>query len=143
MVAPFSKFYAKIRLGFCLNTGKRYFLASLLSGFSFKPTERVQVLLKNCTRDFLNRPPLERSACFHVTITGDFERFQCFNFQLKILRLKMHYLRTTLHCQKLISRQIEWRIQNGYITKNGVLPVTTLFFFKILFQFKKLYKELI
>ena len=25
-------------------------------------------------------------------------------------------------------RQIEWWVQNGPITKNGVLPVTTLFF---------------
>ena len=27
-------------------------------------------------------------------------------------------------------RQIEWRLQNGPITKSGVLPVTTLFFRK-------------
>ena len=27
-------------------------------------------------------------------------------------------------------RQIEWRLQNGLITKSGVLPVTTLFFWK-------------
>ena len=27
-------------------------------------------------------------------------------------------------------RQIEWRLQNGPITKNGVLHVTTLFFGK-------------
>ena len=40
-------------------------------------------------------------------------------------------------------RQIEWRIQNGSIT-NGVLPVTTLFLSKILFQFKDfVFKELI
>ena len=35
-----------------------------------------------------------------------------------------------LLCQKPISRQIEWRLQNGPITKSGVLPVTTLFFGK-------------
>ena len=34
-------------------------------------------------------------------------------------------------------RQIEWGVQNGPITKNRVLPVTT-FFLKILFQFKNL-----
>ena len=27
-------------------------------------------------------------------------------------------------------KQIEWRLQNGPITKSGVLPVTTLFFGK-------------
>ena len=26
-------------------------------------------------------------------------------------------------------RQIEWRVQNGPMSKNGVLPVTTFFFF--------------
>ena len=28
-------------------------------------------------------------------------------------------------------RQVEWRLQTGPITKSGVLPVTTLFFWKI------------
>ena len=27
-------------------------------------------------------------------------------------------------------RQIEWKVQNAPITKDGVLPVTTLFFFE-------------
>ena len=31
-------------------------------------------------------------------------------------------------------RQIEWRLQNGPITKSGVLPVTTLFFLENLLQ---------
>ena len=47
MVAPFSKFHGKIWVGFCLNTGKRFF-----RGFILKLTERAYVLPKNCTRDF-------------------------------------------------------------------------------------------
>ena len=36
-------------------------------------------------------------------------------------------------------RKIEWRVQNGPIKKNGVLPVTKYFnFSKILFQFRNL-----
>ena len=35
-----------------------------LGVFILKPTERAQILLKNCTRDFQNTPPFERSACF-------------------------------------------------------------------------------
>ena len=35
MVAPFSKFYGKIWVGFCLNTGKRFF-----RGFHFKANRR-------------------------------------------------------------------------------------------------------
>ena len=38
--------------------------------------------------------------------------------------------------QKGILKQIEWRVQHGPITNNGVSPVTALFFSKILFQFK-------
>ena len=40
-------------------------------------------------------------------------------------------------------RQIEWRLQNGPLTKSGVLPVTTLFFWKIGSSFRTSQKELI
>ena len=71
------------------------------------------------------------SSC--VTTTGNSERFQSFNFETnflknKVLRLKAQHLHTKLPCQKPILRQIEWEVQNGPIKKNGVLPVTTLFF---------------
>ena len=42
-----------------------------------------------------------------------------------------------------ILRQIEWVVQNGLITKNGVLPETTLIFWKFYFRLKASYKELI
>ena len=70
MVAAFSKFYGKIRVCFCLNTGKRFF---------------IEVLLKTDTRDFQNSPPFNRSACFYVTIIGNFERFQYFKFETNSL----------------------------------------------------------
>ena len=44
-------------------------------------TESAQVLLKNGTRYFQNRLPL---ACFYLTITGNFERFQYFNFEMNL-----------------------------------------------------------
>ena len=40
-------------------------------------------------------------------------------------------------------RQIEWGVQNGPITKNGVLPVTKLFFQKFCFSLRTSYNELI
>ena len=40
--------------------------------------------------------------------------------------------------QNTMLRQTEWGVQNGPITKNGVLPATTLFFSEILFQLKSL-----
>ena len=41
------------------------------------------------------------------------------------MRLKTHHFHTKLLYQKPMLRQIEWWVQNGPITKNGVLPVTT------------------
>ena len=47
-------------------------------------------------------------------------------------------LDTNLSSQKPMLRQIKWWLQHKPITKDGVFPVTTLFFLKILFQFKNL-----
>ena len=55
------------------------------NGFTLKPTERVKILLKNGARDFQNSPPFERLACFYVTISGSFERFQYFHFETDFL----------------------------------------------------------
>ena len=52
-----------------------------LRGFILKPIERGEILLKNGTMDFQKNPPFERSACFHVTISGNFEWFEYFNFE--------------------------------------------------------------
>ena len=50
-----------------------------------RPTERVQVHLKNCTKDFQNNPSLERSACFYKTISEKFEHFRYFIFETDFL----------------------------------------------------------
>ena len=44
------------------------------------PTKRAQVLLENSTRDFQNGALFERRYVFCLTITGNFEYFQYFNF---------------------------------------------------------------
>ena len=49
------------------------------------PTERAWTLLKNDPRDFQNSPPFERSACFYVTTSESFTRFQCLNFETNFL----------------------------------------------------------
>ena len=56
-----------------------------LRGLILKPIERAQVLLKNGTRYFQNSTPFERSACFYMTTSGNFERFQYFNFETNFL----------------------------------------------------------
>ena len=59
-------------------------MAASFSNFYGK-TERVQILLKNGTRDFQNSPPAERLASFYVTISESFKRFQYFNFETNFL----------------------------------------------------------
>ena len=43
-------------------------------------------------------------------------------------KIENHHFHTILICQKPMLRQIEWGVQNGPITKNGNLPLTTLYF---------------
>ena len=67
---------------------------AFLRGFIFKSTERAQVLLKNGTRDFQNSPPFERSACFYVTISENFEHFQYFNLETDFLENENFFQKT-------------------------------------------------
>ena len=53
--------------------------------FILNPTVGTQVLLKNGARNFENSPPFDRSACFYVTISESFKRFQYFNFETNFL----------------------------------------------------------
>ena len=133
-----------------------------LRGFISKSTEIAQVFLKNGTRDFENSHPFEISACFYVTITGNFGRFRYFKqtlnklsekqkpfpiswsatFQLKVLRLKTQNCHTKMPFQKPMLKQIEWEVQNGPLTKNAILAVTN-FFLEFGFRIRTSYKELI
>ena len=65
-----------------------------LRGFILKPTEGVSAPLKYCTTDFQNSSLFERSACFYMTITGNFERFQYFNFETKFLKNENRFHKT-------------------------------------------------
>ena len=62
---------------------------------------------------------------------------------MKALRLKIHHFHAKLPYQKPMWRQIEWWLQNGPITKNRVLPVTTLVFWKYCFSLRTSYNELV
>ena len=143
MAAPFSNVLWQ-NMGWFMS---QHWKTLFLRGFVLKPTERAQILLKSGTRNFQNSPPFERSACFYVTTSGNFERFQYFNFetdflennnlfqknwstafQLKALRLKTYHF----HPKSFIIS----------ITKN-ILPVTTLFSRKFCFSLRTSYKEFI
>ena len=62
---------------------------------------------------------------------------------MKALRLKAHHFHTKLPFQKPMLKQIKWWLQNGTITKNRDLPVTTLFFWKFCFTLRTCYTEFI
>ena len=85
-----------------------------------------------------------------------FERFKRFFWKTKIFSKKLedrflvestkiekHHFHTKLPYQKPMLRQIEWWVQNGPITKNGILLVTTLFFWKFDFSLWTSYKVLL
>ena len=68
--------------------------AFFLRGFIYKPTEQAKVLLKKGTSDFQKSHPFKTSACFYVTITGNFERFQYFNFETDFLEKENLFQKT-------------------------------------------------
>ena len=53
--------------------------------FHFKANVKSIDSSKEGARDFQNSPPFERSACFYITISGNFERFQYFYFERDFL----------------------------------------------------------
>ena len=83
MVAPFSKFYGKIWVSFCLNTGKRFFIEV---SFSSQQKEQRKVLLKNDTRDF------QISSLWDIS--ENFEHFQYFNFETDFLENENFFQKT-------------------------------------------------
>ena len=44
-----------------------------------------------------------------------------------VTRLKVQHFNTKLPCQNPMLGQIEWGVQYGPTTKNGILPLTALF----------------
>ena len=68
----FQQIYGKIWVGFCLNTGKRFFLEVLF----YSQQKKHDSSKKKGTKDFQNSFPFKRAACFCVAISGNFEQFQ-------------------------------------------------------------------
>ena len=63
---------------------------------------------------------------------------------MKTLRLKTHHFHTELSYRKPMLRHIKWWVQNGHITKNGVLAELLHFLWKFCFSLRtSYYKELI
>ena len=62
---------------------------------------------------------------------------------MKTLRLKTHHFHTELSYRKPMLRHIKWWVQNGHITKNGVLAELLHFLWKFCFSLRtSYYKEL-
>ena len=98
---------------------------------------------------------------FFFGLSENFKRFQYFNFETDLLENENHFqkleYRFLVESTKIENASFPYKIaiskanamtnkmvaQNAPITKNGVLPVTTLFFWKIYFSLRTSYKELI
>ena len=75
-----ASFTAKIGLVFVLTLENAF-----SSRFHYKANRKSIGSSKNSARDFQNSLPFEKSACFYVTVTGNFKRFQHFNFETDFL----------------------------------------------------------
>ena len=62
--------------------------------FHFEANGKSIGSLKNGTKDFQNSLPFASSVCFYVTMSGDFERFQYFNFETNFLENKKNFQKT-------------------------------------------------
>ena len=120
--------------------------------FQFKTNRKNIGSSKNCTMDFCISPPFRRSTYFYLAITEILKVFNALTLKPvfskpKTFFIKLDY-RFLVQCatiknlpwQKQILRQIEWGVQGGTITNNGVLPLTTLVFWKFNSNIRTSYK---
>ena len=188
------------------------FIKTLENTFSLRFRFKITRKSIDSSRDFQNSSPFNRSACFYLTISGNYERFLYFQkteyrFLVESTKIENASFPYKSACQTPMLRQIEWWVQNGLIevvyvtignpafclflflpplifnwrtfsrrgtprwwrqwaknleltnqnsrnrwsqivirticiTNNGVLPVTTLLFWKFCFGLRTSYKEL-
>ena len=113
-----------------------------MRGFNLKSTETAYTLLINSNRDFKNSPPFERLASFYVTISGNFQRFQCFkctfekNFQKsenRNISIQNCPVRSQYYTKKNRMGSTKWSYHKGRSFASNCF-----IFLKILFQLKNL-----
>ena len=124
MVAHSSKFYGKIWVGFCLNTENAF-----SERFHFESNRKGKVVLKNSTKDLQNSPPFEKLACFYMTITENFKRFQYFNFETDFLEKenqfkKLEY-RVLVECTKIENASFPYKTALSEVNVKTNRTVTT------------------
>ena len=88
----FQKVYGKIWVGFVLTLENAF-----SQRFHFEANRKsIDSSKKNGARDFQDNPPFKRSACFYVTISGNFDRFQYFNFEPDFLENENLFQKTVV-----------------------------------------------
>ena len=88
-------------------------------------------------------------ACFYKTITANFERFSCFNFETNFLKNKNLEYFFLIESSKIENTTFPYKTalsEANVKTKRRdlsqrVLPVTTLFFIKFCFIIRTIYKN--
>ena len=124
MVAPFSKFYGNIWVGFCPSTRKLF-----SQRFHFKANRKRINSSKKWYQKFSKYPPFERSACFYLTISGSFERFQYLNFETDFL--KTGTSEANSKANRMVTKKWSYHKERSFASECFI-------FLKTLFQFKNL-----
>ena len=128
----FSKVNYKIWVAFCLKT---LFYSQQIEHMFFLKTlpGTFKIALRLRDRHVFMSQFLEILNVFNaLTLKQIFWKMQVFFKKTGVTPFSWNtttqHFHTELLCQKPILTQIEWGVQNGPITKNRVLPVTTFFF---------------
>ena len=97
--------------------------------------------------DFQNSPPFERSACFYVTISESFKRFQYCNFETNFLETKTFSKKnwsTAFQLKPLPEANVKanrMATTKWIYLKEWSFASNYLIFFENLFQFQNLLKR--
>ena len=112
MVAPFSKFYGKVWVGFCLNTGKRFFLCEMWNIFNTLPLKQ----------NFWKTKIFFKKLKYHFLVEGTKIENTSFPYKTAISEVNVKTNRTV---------NAKWTYQ-----KERSFASNYFIFLKILFQFK-------
>ena len=152
--SSFQQFTSTFGLVFVLTLEKKFSYR-----FHFQANRESIGFLKNGTRDFQNSPPFEKSTCFYVTISENFEHLQSFDFEKGFLENDSFFQKTgvpffswTNERTKIEKTSFPYKTavsEANFKTKRMVTTKWTyhrersfasnyLIFMKVLFQFKNL-----
>ena len=149
MVAPFSKFSGKIWVGFCLNTGKRFFLEiSFWSGYGTRDFQDIALRLRDW-HAFMWESVEILNVCNTLTLKQILRKTKTFFKKLKYRFLvESTKIENALFSYKSAISEANVKTNRMVSTKwtyhkERIFASNYFIFWKFYFSFRTLYKELI